>query len=251
MTLNRYLEALTNAQSLEELWDMHCRKMEEYGFDRLLYAFTHYRVGTSLGAPEDFVILTNHPSGYVETFIADGHYLHGPMVRWVLNNDGSCSWRFVSDMVSNGNLTPAEERVIHFNQAHKVLAGYTISFRTVSPRAKGGIALTARADLSQDQVDEIWAQHGQDILVMNNVAHLKILTLPYTSPGRSLTRRQREALGWVGDGKTTQDIAVLMGLTPATVEKHLRLAREALNVETTAQAVLKAAFQNQMFVMDT
>ena len=43
---------------------------------------------------------------------------------------------------------------------------------------------------------------------------------------------------------------MLMGLTSATVEKHLRLAREALGVETTAQAVLKAAFANQMFVMD-
>jgi LuxR family transcriptional regulator len=57
-------------------------------------------------------------------------------------------------------------------------------------------------------------------------------------------------LEWVGDGKTTQDIAVLMGLTSATVEKHLRLARESLAVETTAQAVLKASFQNQMFVLE-
>jgi LuxR family transcriptional regulator len=85
---------------------------------------------------------------------------------------------------------------------------------------------------------------------MNNIAHLKILTLPYTPPNRSLTKRQREALQWVGDGKTTQDIALLMGLTAATVEKHLRLARESLSVETTAQAVLKAALHNQMYVME-
>ena len=57
-------------------------------------------------------------------------------------------------------------------------------------------------------------------------------------------------LEWVGDGKTVQDTAVIMGLTPPTVEKHLRLARQALNVETTAQAVLKAAFQNQIFVLE-
>ena len=31
------------------------------------------------------------------------------------------------------------------------------------------------------------------------------------------------------------------------VEKHLRLAREALDVETTAQAVLKASLQRQIF----
>ena len=77
-----------------------------------------------------------------------------------------------------------------------------------------------------------------------------ILTLPYTAPNRALTSRQREVLEWVGDGKTAQDIGLIMGLTAATVEKHLRLAREALAVDTTAQAVLKAAFANQMFVLD-
>lgn len=250
MSTNRYLESLTNAQSMEELWDMHCRKMATYGFDRLLYGFTRYRNGASLGDPEDFVILTNHTTSYAETFVSEGLYFHAPMVRWALDNEGACSWRVVAEMIQTGNMTPSEARVIQFNLSHKVHAGYTVSFKSISPRVKGAIALTARADMTQDQVDDIWKKHGRDILVMNNVAHLKILTLPYASPGRALTRRQREALGWVGDGKTTQDIAVLMGLTPATVEKHLRLAREALKVETTAQAVLKAALHNQMFVLD-
>ena len=104
--------------------------------------------------------------------------------------------------------------------------------------------------MTQSEVDALWAKHGKDIQLMNEIAHLKILTLPYSTPGRNLTSRQREALEWVGDGKTMQDIALLMGLTAATVEKHLRLARESLSVETTAQAVLKAAFANQMFVLD-
>jgi LuxR family transcriptional regulator len=103
--------------------------------------------------------------------------------------------------------------------------------------------------MSQDAVEQVWAEHGDEIIVMNNVMHLKLLTLPY-SGDRTLTKRQREVLQWVGDGKTTQDIAALLKLTPATVEKHLRLARETLCVETTAQAVLKAAFYNQMFLMD-
>ncbi|HBQ37029.1 MAG TPA: LuxR family transcriptional regulator, partial [Rhodobacteraceae bacterium] len=45
------------------------------------------------------------------------------------------------------------------------------------------------------------------------------------------------------------DIATIMDLTSATVEKHLRLAREALDVETTAQAVLKASYQSQIFIL--
>lgn len=51
----------------------------------------------------------------------------------------------------------------------------------------------------------------------------------------------------MADGKTTQDVALLMGVSPAMVEKHLRLAREALAVETTAQAVAKAALLNMIF----
>jgi LuxR family transcriptional regulator len=38
-----------------------------------------------------------------------------------------------------------------------------------------------------------------------------------------------------------------MDVSKATVEKHLRLAREVMGVETTAQAVLRMAYQNQIF----
>lgn len=245
-----YIDRLTNASSIEELWAMHTQRMALFGFDRLIYGFTRYRTTTSLGDPDDFILLTNHPKTYTDVFIGQGLYFHAPMVRWALENDGACSWRLLQDMIDSDVLSDSERKVIAFNRAHGVTTGYSISFRALSSRSKGAIALTARDGLSQDEVDSIWARHGRDIVTMNNVAHLKILALPYNSASRTLTPRQREALEWVGDGKTTQDIAMLMGLTPATVEKHLRLARESLNVETTAQAVLKAALQNQMFILE-
>lgn len=250
MNLRDYLHFITRCPGIEELWEAHCEIMGGYGFDRLIYGFTRYRTSTSLGDPEDFVILTNHGRAYAEEFLDGGLYYHAPMVRWALANDGACSWTVLHEMVRERAMTPAEERVMAFNKKMGVTAGYTVSFKSISARSKGAIALTARGGMSQQDIDTVWEEHGNDIKLMNDIAHLKILTLPYASPNRSLTKRQREALEWVGDGKTTQDIAVLMGLTSATVEKHLRLAREALAVETTAQAVLKAAFANQMFVVD-
>lgn len=250
MITTGHLKKLLNTPTIEALWDMHTRQMAEYGFDRLIYGYTRYRTATSLGDPDDFVLLTNHASEFTDVFIGEGLYHHGPMVRWALDHDGACSWSVMQAMVQSGTLSEQEKKVVAFNQSHNVTAGYSISFKSVSPRSKGAIALTARPGLSQGDVDKIWAEHGDDILVLNNITHLRILSLPYTAPGRSLTKRQREVLGWVGDGKTVQDIAMLLELTPATIEKHLRLAREALSVETTAQAVLKASFQNQMFVLD-
>ncbi|MEL6682626.1 MAG: LuxR family transcriptional regulator [Pseudomonadota bacterium] len=243
------LDRLTNARSVEELWDVHAKQMGQFGFDRLMYGFTRYRTSSSLGDPQDWVLLSTQSPEYMKVFFDEGLYFHAPMLNWALANDGACSWRWMKEMNQTDNLTPSEKRVMEFNREMDVTAGYTISFRSISERTKGAIALTAKAGLTQDQVEQTWAKHGDAIIVMNNVMHLKLLTLPYSGE-RQLTKRQREVLQWVGDGKTTQDIAVLLELTPATVEKHLRLAREALDVETTAQAVLKAAFYNQMFVMD-
>ena len=244
------INEIIHVSSVEEVWTIHTRRMADYGFDRIMYGYTRYRTETSLGDPDDFVLLTNHHRDYSDVFIGEGLYFHAPMVKWALDNEGACSWSVMAAKMMSGGISDQERTVIEFNRRHGVTAGYSISFKSVTPRSKGAIALTGRRGLDQAAVDDIWDTYGHEILVLNNVVHLRILTLPYSTKGRALTRRQREVLAWVGDGKTIQDIALLMGLTPATVEKHLRLARDALSVETTAQAVLKAAFQNQMFVLD-
>jgi len=244
------VNSLLNSSSIEELWNLHTQYMADYGFDRLIYGYTRYRTATSLGNPDDFVILTNHSNDYTDVFIGEGLYFHAPMVRWALENDGACSWSRLKKMTASGTMSPEEQKVCDFNRTQNISAGYSISFKSLSRRTKGAIALTARPGLTQCDVDEMWDRDGEIILALNNLTHLRILSLPNAAPGRGLTARQREVLGWVGDGKTVQDIALLIGLTPATVEKHLRLARAALNVETTAQAVLKAAFQNQIFILE-
>ena len=146
-------------------------------------------------------------------------------------------------------LTDKQREVIAFNVSMDVVAGYSIRFSDPSSRATGIVALTARRGLTQDDVEEIWSKHGREIEVMNHLLHLKVMSLPYRTTRGELTERQREVLEWIGDGKSNIDIATILGVSVATVEKHLRLARERLGVETTAQAVLKASFLNQIYTL--
>jgi len=242
-----YLDALTNSRSLEEVWRLHCATMKDYGFDRLFYGFTRFKTENSLGSMDDAILLSNHAPAYFRRFIDEELYLHAPMTRWATQNTGACSWSWMAQHESE--LTDKQRAVLAFNRQIGVLAGYSISFSVASSRARGIISLTARPGLSQTEVDQLWAEHGRTIEVLNNIAHLKIISLPQITERPRLSHRQREVLEWVGDGKTNQDIATILGVRPATVEKHLRLAREKLDVETTAQAVLKASFLNQMFVL--
>lgn len=243
-----YLERLAEKLTVEDVWELHISEMQKFGFFGLLYGYTRFRTANSFGDQQDLLILCNHGDDYTEQFIDKRMYADAPMVKWAAENVGACSWRWMSE--HSDALTEPEKRVVAFNKKMGLTAGYSISFKDVSIRSKGAIGLTGKPGMVQQDVDEIWQEHGRVLVQMNNMVHLKLISLPYSGKRKNLTKRQREALEWVGDGKTTQDIATIMGLTSATIEKHLRLAREALDVDTTAQAVLKASFQNQIFVLE-
>jgi LuxR family transcriptional regulator len=242
-----YIAKAMAAGSVEEVWTLLTEKMATYGFDRLIYGFTRNMTSFGLGGPGDFLILSTHTPEYTTRFIDDRLYFDAPMFNWALRNTGACSWSWMEQNFHA--FTEREREVIAFNRMMGVTAGYTISFQDNKVRNRAGLGLTARPGMTQAEVDALWEEAGHEIQVMCQVTHLIFTTLPYTPPGRSLTSRQREVLEWVGDGKTAQDISIIMGVSPATIEKHLRLAREALDVETTAQAVLKASFQNQLYAV--
>ena len=240
-----HLGRITEAQTIGEVWAVQVELMAGYGFDRLLYASTRFRTERSIGDLQDVLFLTNHERDYAGLMIERGLIRHAPMMSRA--ELGARSW---------GEPTPPGEgqqpRLVALTREARdrlgLSAGYDIVFPEVSTRARGAIELCARPGLSQPEVDALWEERGGEIELLCGLVHLKICHLPSWGGRRPLTRQQCRVLQWASEGKTAQDIGTIMELTPATVEKHLRLAREALDVQTTAQAVSKAAHWNQLFV---
>lgn len=242
-----HVAALLECRDVDTAWQLHVDCMARFGFDRMIYGLTRFPPGATLADLSDVLILSNHTPEYLTPWLRDGFVSHSPMVRWALHNTGACSWRWITEEDARGTLTEAERRTVAFNQRMGVRAGYTISFGQKGTRHRGVIGLCARDGLQQDEVDAYWQIVGREVEVLNGLMHLCISALPHTPPARHLTARQREVLEWVSEGKTTQDIATILGVTPATVEKHLRLARTTMGAETTAQALLRASFFNQIY----
>jgi LuxR family transcriptional regulator len=227
--------------NVDDLWAHHTQVMAEFGFDRLFYAFNAFRGAGLYDNPEDALLLTNMPSDYVEAYVGGGMFRDGVMLRWAVQNTGAASWRDVYEVMLQEPVSKGQQAMLELNHRHGLVAGYTISFPMAIKNANAGIGLVAKHGMTQDDVDAIWAQHGEIIQIINHVAHLCILQLPAAGQRRLLTARQAEVLELVADGKTMQDIAIVLERNVATVEKHLRGARDALGVETTAQAVRKAS----------
>ncbi|MBA3908824.1 MAG: LuxR family transcriptional regulator [Rhodobacter sp.] len=246
-TLLILLNRIAAAASIDDVWKLATNHFASLGFGRANYGFTRFRHLKTIGDPDDALFLSTCDSDYVKRYFQGGFYAKTPVFRWAERSSGICTWKWVKDAFDAGKLSAEEAEAVRQNVAMGVTAGISVSFPEVSSRSKGALGLIADAGISQDDVEAIYAARRDEILVVSNMMHLTIVHLPQLSRRRALSPRQREALEWVADGKTTQDVALLMGVSPAMVEKHLRLAREALAVETTAQAVAKSALLNMIF----
>jgi DNA-binding CsgD family transcriptional regulator len=246
-TLLVLLNRIAAAPSIDEAWELATPYFRTLGFGRVNYGFTRFRHLKTIGDPDDALFLSTCDADYVKRYFHGGFYAKTPVFRWAERSSGACTWTWVKEAFDAGRLTAEEADAVRQNAAMGVLAGISVSFPDASFRSKGALGLIADPGLGHAEVDAIFAGRGAEILAVANMMHLAILHLPQLSRHRALSPRQREALEWVADGKTTTDVALLMGVSPAMVEKHLRLAREALAVETTAQAVAKGALLNMIF----
>lgn len=61
------------------------------------------------------------------------------------------------------------------------------------------------------------------------------------TPLPTLSAREREILGWTRDGKTSGEIAVILGRATRTVEKHLENIYRKLGVRSRSSLILSAA----------
>jgi DNA-binding CsgD family transcriptional regulator len=242
---------IAEAQSIKEAWALGTGYFAGLGFQRVNYGFTRFHHDKTIGDPDDALFLTTLGDDYAQRYFHAGLYARTPVFRWAEQNIGACTWTWVRDAHQAGRLAPEEIAAVVQNAAIGIVAGISVSFPPATSRTKGALGLIADAGLGHEDVDRIFAEHRDAILTVSHCLNMKIMLLPQATRRRALTQRQREALEWVADGKTMQDVALLMGVTPAMVEKHLRLAREALDVETTAQAVAKGAMLNMLFLPET
>lgn len=240
-----HLARVFAAGSVEEAWLPFADLMRDYGFDRVTYIYSP--LSPDYDTLEDTLVLSNVSKRYIDEYVRKGHLRLALFLARAEAAGRDCmSWRPPPPETLSAN----ERQALAMRQSYGFVAGYSISLRGLTGTGRAGVGLGARVDLDHDAVDRIWDRHGRTIILLNQALHLRISTLPHDLDGSALTARQSEVLHWVGAGKSVRDISVILGVTVATVEKHLRLARENLGAQTTAQAVMKGSVRNQIRRVD-
>ncbi|REF71914.1 histidine kinase (plasmid) [Paracoccus versutus] len=241
------IEVILGARSAQEVWQHYVARLTELGFPNISYHAVRILEASCDRMLEDRVLLSSYPPRLMQELAALDLLESLPMHRWLTHNRGSESWDWMRRLRLAGRLTPQEERAADAFARYGHVAGYAVGMGDDVERVRAGVILGGAIGMRQDRLDALWAQHGRLVEALSRLAHLRISTLPHAEQECVLTLRQREVLECISVGRTTQEIAEILDVTPATVEKHLRLARKALGAKTTAQAILLAASRRQIF----
>lgn len=248
MDLLTNIENVLAARSTDSLWRHYSAALSGLGFPYISYYGVRILQTGNHRIVDDRLFLTNCAPLLLQEILSQGAFASVPMYRWLTANHGCESWDWMQQRRLAGRLSEPEQQMLDLFARHGHVSGYAISLSDSVQQLRAGVIMSGRLGMPQSELDLVWQRNGRQVEALTRMLHLRLASIPFDPPRDVLTQRQREVLEQIAVGRTTQEIAALLEVTRATVEKHLRLARKSLGARTTPQAILLASARRQIFV---
>lgn len=239
----RYISRLIDAVTVEDIQLCLFEAMQSFGFMYTLYAARYLTQLPATVIHEELEVWSNFPDNFLNTLTSQRIIYGSNWDQWALEHDGCIA----TEQITNCS---GPDRLSELVKQNGFQGSMLFSLKGKVLRSNGAILLNPGRGASAEEAINLWQANSRELTLICWVAHLRMATSQRRRKNNLLTQRQREVLEWSLAGKTIAEIATILGVTPATVEKHLRLARDSLGAGNTAQAILKAHLTNQIFSGD-
>jgi DNA-binding CsgD family transcriptional regulator len=160
-----------------------------------------------------------------------GYSRTSSIARAMLAQRGSYCW---SDIAGSRRLDPGTARILGEARSFGFTDGLYVPMRSPDGSYAAVALCGAEAELKDPFVRTV-----AEVLAGYYGAEGGRLSRPRAAR-QALSRRQRECLAWVRQGKSSADISAILGLSAPTVDGHIAEACRKLGVRTRIQAVVEA-----------
>ncbi|MBT5049087.1 MAG: LuxR family transcriptional regulator [Rhodospirillaceae bacterium] len=229
---NSFIESCGSAKNAAALEGELSKTITQIGFDK--YAYIAFRGRSYNGRP---YVVTNYPEQWHDHYSEQGYVNKDPVIATAQQTITPLNWR---DMLDNGRKFREERRVIEEASEFGMLNGVTIPIH--GPRSDFA-TLTVASDLNPKEFQSLIGEFKYDLHLLSLYFHdevMKKVLSDETNPTRPLSPRERECLLWTAQGKTSDEIASIVGISQETVVFHLKNAMRKFNVYSKHHAVVKA-----------
>lgn len=198
------------------------------GFDYYAY---DVRISYPITKPV-FSFHNNYSKEWQSRYVEKNYIAIDPIVKHGLNSTQPITWNndLLTDHSSFESDAFAHGLQLGWTQSSILLAN-SIGILTLSTEKKG----RTPKEIKDIQPFLIWLNN-----VFKNAFKDKVLLIDLRGPHLLLTAREIETLKWCADGKTSDEIAIILGIKKRTINFHIANAIEKLNVTNKTAATVKA-----------
>lgn len=225
------LRAFDRTCSLSALTSDLATRLRPFGVENLVLAAARRGEGTP--APQTKLLMNISPDGWLEEYVSHDCKKFDPTIARAASTLKPQKWKTSARIATRS----ARSSVV-FDVARQFGLNEGITF--VFPGAEGDTVLASVSgrELTADPYDV-----AQISLLSQCAAHRALeLTRGFDalSGHLSLTRREKEVLKWVAEGKTDWEIARILDISIHTVDKYMRQLREKTRIVSRAQLAAAA-----------
>ncbi|RJE87212.1 helix-turn-helix transcriptional regulator [Paracoccus onubensis] len=234
LNLLQLVETVDEAGDVDEVVSALCRSLELYGFDACLITNLPMRRRDHW---HEHILANRWPEEWFIRYNASGHYRHDPCVTRCCQSAAPFTW---SD-VRQESLEDAAIKVMEEAHEFGLLQGICVPLHTpFAPPAVVSIA-GENSEIAQQAISSlsIIARHALETI-------LRFLLSTNEPPQSHLSRREREVLQWIAEGKTAWEVSRILSLSEHTVLTHQRNAKQKLGAANTVHAVVKAFLRHEI-----
>jgi DNA-binding CsgD family transcriptional regulator len=236
--LERYVERIVNSQTTQEAFDIFCEAMRHHGYDRIAYSLVNDH--PSLGLPSQHGLATSYPDDWMKHYAARKFSLIDPVTRQVLTSRMPFFW---SDVTAKLDRRLAPQQMMDQAADAGIGDGIGISLRGEGPELVGvGIARSSLPASERNKPQDYTFLLGGAYL-LSTCLHETYRDLTIKSARAALSTREHDILSWGAEGKTDEEISVILNITINTVRFHWKNIFRKLAANRRTYAIAKALRQ--------
>ncbi|MCH8683719.1 LuxR family transcriptional regulator [Pedomonas mirosovicensis] len=234
MTISEFIDFSNRAASPFELFNRLIDAATPIGYDYIAYASLEGSGRWGRDASAAPAMLLNFPAAWEKHYRSRSYHRIDPVFQFAHVSGRPFFWAEMPQVMA---LSTEQQALLKEAISFGLLDGACVPL--YGP--KGGVAIMSFAASRPNP------HAGSNLGYLNALAaqfHLAYMrfapieTAPEPSP--VITRRERECLQWIARGKSSADIAVILGISENTVNFHIKKLLAKLEVHSRTVAVLRA-----------
>lgn len=230
--IESFIEETNRAKTKEEVYQHFQTTLANLGYDRLTYCYATDQ--PKLNRKAEFGIVSTYPQEWLEYYNQSNFMAHDPIVKQLFLTNGAFAWESI---VSKLELTEVQLKIMNEAENVGINSGIGVGIHQCFNEISGlGIASSyKRKDHKKDTVAQVnlLAFQFHEAYSSRNHAQQMLKKI-------DLSKREKEILHWMYEGKSDIVIADLLYIQHSTVRYHIKNIYLKLGVNNRTMAVVKA-----------